>query len=94
MVQTHSNVAFGYLSILLGTLCLDGDIRASVKGSIGLQGLERILSTVDEFLLYHRKVDEELNDPEIRNDPSAEFSLRLQRILTSIRKSEGGGFRS
>lgn len=60
---------------------------------MGQQGLERILSTVDEFLWYHRKVEEELSDPELRNDPFAEFSSRVQKILTSIRQSEQIGFR-
>ncbi|KAL1969087.1 hypothetical protein VTN77DRAFT_921 [Rasamsonia byssochlamydoides] len=90
VVQTHSNVAFGYLSILLCTLCLDMEIRSCLSISLGGTGLARVLATVDEFLHYHRKVDEELHQSQSEKDPLIEFTSRLQGILSQIRGTEAG----
>ncbi|KAH8702649.1 wings apart-like protein regulation of heterochromatin-domain-containing protein [Talaromyces proteolyticus] len=79
--QTHSNVAFGYLSILLCTMCLNYDVRVAIKSSLNGTGLNRLLATVEEFLHYHRKVDEELS----QSQALGEFTLRLERILNQIR---------
>jgi hypothetical protein len=81
--QTHYNVAFGYLSILLCTLCLNHQVRALVKTSVKGAGLNKLLATVEEFLHYHRKVDEELS----QSKSLGEFTLRLQRILDQIHAS-------
>lgn len=80
VVQTHSNVAFGYLSILLCTICLDRDAYRIVQASMKGTGLVRLLATVEEFLHYHRKVDEELQQAQ----SVKEFTIRLQRILNQI----------
>jgi uncharacterized protein YjcR len=43
-------------------------------------GLVKVLATVEEFLHYHRKVDEELQ----QSQSVKEFTGRLQRILNQI----------
>jgi hypothetical protein len=80
VVQTHSNVAFGYLSILLCTVCLDPEAYTVIKGAMKGTGLTKVLATVEEFLHYHRKVDEELQ----QSQSVKEFTGRLQRILNQI----------
>jgi hypothetical protein len=88
VVQTHFNVAFGYLSILLSTLSLDGDIRLRLKNSLGGSGLIRVLATVEEFVQYHRKVDEEMNGFECKFGSVVELTSRLQGIIDVIRRTE------
>ena len=87
MVQTHGNVVFGYLSVLLSTLCLDEEIRSRVRASLPGRTLDRLLSTVEEFLHYHRKVDEEIRDVQREEDAMAGFTTRLQGIVNRIRDS-------
>jgi hypothetical protein len=89
-VQTHTNVAFGYLSILLSTLCLDDEARFYLRRSLPEQNLDRLLATVDEFLRHYRKVEEELHCPAPEDDPVAEFTSRLQGIVNRIRYLESG----
>lgn len=96
VAQTHSNVVFGYLSVLLSTLALDDEIRARIRAALPGSGLERLFSTVEEFLLYHRKVEEEIRDLDVgsdREDPEGAmggFTGRLQGIVDRIREAEGG----
>ena len=85
MVQTHSNVAFGYLSILLCTLCIEREGYDVVKAAMDGVGIEKLLATVEEFLHYHRKVDEELQ----QSQSLKEFTSRLQRIVNQVRAIDG-----
>lgn len=86
VVQTHSNVAFGYLSILLCTLCIERQAYESIRSTMNGAGLERLLATVEEFLHYHRKVDEELH----QSQSLKEFTTKLQKILNQIRTIDHG----
>ncbi|KAL2013445.1 hypothetical protein VTN00DRAFT_970 [Thermoascus crustaceus] len=87
VVQTHFNVAFGYLSILLSMLCLDPDARSHIRNSLNGDGLSLVLTTVEEFIHYHQKVEEE-RDQSTAEDPIVEFTSRLQGIVNLIRQSE------
>lgn len=89
VVQTHSNVAFGYLCVLLCTLCLDDEARSYLRASVKDRSLDRLLGTVEEFLHYHRKVEEELRDVRWEEDAMAGFTSRLQGIVDRIREAEG-----
>ncbi|KMU82211.1 hypothetical protein CIHG_10605 [Coccidioides immitis H538.4] len=89
VVQTHSNVAFGYLSVLLSTLCLDDEVRTQVRRKMRGNNLSRLLAIVEEFLHYYRKVEEELKDPVLEEDAMAGFTSRLQSIVDRIREAEG-----
>lgn len=90
MVQTHTNVAFGYLSVLLSTLCLNDQARTHLRHSLPGQNLNRLLATVDEFLCHYRKVEKELCSFDTQDDPMAEFTSRLQGIVNRIKDLEGG----
>ncbi|KAJ9300294.1 hypothetical protein DTO271G3_2411 [Paecilomyces variotii] len=85
-VQTHSNVAFGYLSILLCTLSLDESVRARLKHSLRGNGLSRVLATAEEFLQYHKKVEDELRSLGGEQDQVAGFTSRLQGLVERIRR--------
>ncbi|KAL1886350.1 hypothetical protein Plec18167_000280 [Paecilomyces lecythidis] len=90
VVQTHSNVAFGYLSILLCTLSLDENVRTHLKHSLRGNGLARVLATAEEFLQYHRKVEDELRSLGEEQDQVTGFTSRLQGLVERIRRYEKG----
>lgn len=66
------------------------EVRSRLKISLGGTGLARLLATVDEFLHYHRKVDEELQQSQAESGPLVEFTSKLQGILNQIRAIEAG----
>jgi hypothetical protein len=55
--------------------------------SLDGKGLAVILSTVKEFLQYHRKVEQDLQ-AEDKANPASGFTVRLQNIVSEI---EGSG---
>jgi hypothetical protein len=50
----------------------------------------RLLSTVEEFLHYHRKVEEEIQDVQRDDEAVAGSTSRLQSIVSRIRDAESG----
>lgn len=87
VLEVHHNVAVGYLAVLLLALCLHTNIRAQVKRSMHPNGLSVIMSTVEEFLQYHRKIEQEL-DPVQAKDGANGFIVRLQNLVSQIQGSE------
>ncbi|KAJ5885658.1 hypothetical protein N7504_011494 [Penicillium tannophilum] len=83
----HHNVAMGYLAVLLLALCLNSSARAEVKKSLHCRGLSVIMSTVEEFLQYHRKIEQELQPLPTQGDSSG-FHIRLQDLVGRIRRIE------
>ncbi|KAB8214372.1 wings apart-like protein regulation of heterochromatin-domain-containing protein [Aspergillus novoparasiticus] len=86
--EVQHNVAIGYLSILLVTLCLNHMALAQVKVSLDGKGLAAALSTAQEFLRYYQKVEKDSRLFEARHGDGAELTPRLERIICQIREEE------
>lgn len=87
-MEVHHNVAVGYLAVLLLTLCLDNGARLQIKNSLAPNGLAAVTSTVDEFLQYHRKIEEELYQFPTKGQPASGFLSRLQGLVAQVRQVE------
>lgn len=77
----------GYLAVLLLSLCLDIEARAEIKESLQSRGLTVVMSTVEEFLLYHRKIDQEFR-PFATQEETGSFHVRLQDLMSRIQQIE------
>ncbi|KAJ6021655.1 Wings apart-like protein [Penicillium herquei] len=87
--EVHHNVAIGYLAVLLLALCLNASARSQVKQSLQSKGLSVIISIVDEFLHYHRKIEQELQPLPVQVQGEASgFHVRLQSLMNQIQQSE------
>ena len=58
MDKTQLNVALGYLSILLGYLCLRDAIRQRFLVVHPKRSLQPLLDSINEFITFHHKVAE------------------------------------
>ncbi|KAG8623715.1 hypothetical protein KVT40_008691 [Elsinoe batatas] len=76
MEESRGNVAYGYLAVLLGNLCLNDKVKAVISRQMG--GLEGLIGAVEEFLGYHRRVDDGQEGWE-------GFTDRLGTVLTKLR---------
>lgn len=50
-------------------------------------GLAIVMSTVDEFLQYHRKIEQELHPPQAQGKASG-FVVRLQSLVSQVKHIE------
>ncbi|KAL8723430.1 MAG: hypothetical protein Q9225_000261 [Loekoesia sp. 1 TL-2023] len=82
--ETSSNVAFGYLSVLLAYISVGEEARKTVINHLEGRNLQLLLEAVEEFLQYHRQIDEEL-DPTGEMDLKTNFIGRLESVLARLR---------
>jgi len=78
------NIAFGYLSVLLGYLCLFQPVRLQVESSFG-NGLDVLVSSIQEFAIYHREAEDLINVKSSRSTISKGFTDRLQYLLVRLK---------
>jgi hypothetical protein len=92
MEESHTNVAFGYLAVLLGDLCQEDHIRYNARGRLPNSSLNCLLDAIGEFIAHHRKVDEHMfgtaddedQDSSFDGDNS-DFTARLQDVMVRLR---------
>lgn len=82
-------MAFGYLSVLLSYLCADQEVRLRVSSRLKGRTLKQLLDAVDEFLHYHRQVDDEIYQNDGEMDVRAGFIDRLQRMVNELKMEQG-----
>lgn len=58
-----------------------------IQESLDGKGLRVVLSTVDEFLQYHLKVEQDLYPLELTGGVVTGLNVRLQKILSDIYNS-------
>lgn len=84
--ETKVNVAFGYLAVLLCSLCLDANIRAHVASVLGDSSLMMLRQAMAQFVVFHRSIDMGLDssDEDAQLNPQAAFVERLQQVLSAL----------
>lgn len=84
-------VPFGYLSVLLCTLCIDKNLREHARSQMPDRRLDEILGAVDEFLLYFRRVEDEARKTAGKGEEApTNFMTRFENIATQLRLADGG----
>ncbi len=86
--ESHYNVPLGYLSVLLSSLCINDQVRAQVRARLHGQSLEPLLEAVEEFLDFHRKVDDQVNQSEGKEESRIGFVNRLEDMIGRLRHAE------
>jgi len=86
MEESQSSVTIGYLTVLLGNLCLNTAVRATVQPRLPGRKLDMLVQKVKEFVLYNQRVDRltgqfegEEGEETLRN-----FTARLMRVVEGL----------
>ncbi len=75
------NVAFGYLSVLLGYLCLGEAVRDRFVLLHAGRNLAPLVGAIGEFIAFHRAADDAT---EASDDESSRFIGRLQTLVNDL----------
>ncbi|PNS15425.1 hypothetical protein CAC42_684 [Sphaceloma murrayae] len=81
--ESRANVAYGYLAVLLGNLCLNDGVKIAVEEEMG--DLEGLVQAVEEFLGYHRRVDESQREEDAERAWEG-FTERLGIVVERLRE--------
>lgn len=86
-MEAENNVAYGYLSVLLSYLCLNGTVRLHVNDRPEGPSVNALLDALEEFLQYHKQLDDMMQRGEGGTDRKAGFVGRLQILADELRLS-------
>ena len=75
--------------MLLGWLCLNPAIKARISDRLPGNSLKQLLDAVDEFLQYHRRVDQVIIRDGDEDDARANLVGRLQSHVDDLKKAGG-----
>ena len=75
------------MSVLLSYLCINGTVKSQVSARLEGGTLKELLDAVEEFLHYHRQIDDGSQREEGGGDRRANFVNRLQSTVDGLRSS-------
>ncbi|KAI1214954.1 uncharacterized protein F4807DRAFT_14898 [Annulohypoxylon truncatum] len=84
METSHLNVAFGYLTVLLGYLALHRPVRQKIRSSHSAKSIEPLLDSLREFLTHHRKVEQSVDESEDGSRGHSSYTERLQDLVHQL----------
>ncbi|KAL2260176.1 hypothetical protein VTK26DRAFT_5922 [Humicola hyalothermophila] len=84
MEETQLNVALGYLSILLGYLCLSDSIRDRFASVHPRKGIQPLVASINEFIAFHEKVAEAQGEGSSRQGSESTALTRLQTLVDQL----------
>ncbi|KAK8205301.1 hypothetical protein M8818_005014 [Zalaria obscura] len=84
MEESQGNVAFGYLAVLLGNLCLSPKAKAQIKSHLPKHDLQILVSAVEEFVEYHKRVDTQAFEDQEGKGVWENFTDRLMAVVKRI----------
>lgn len=78
-------MAFGYVSVLLSYLCINEAVRQKVSARLQGGTLGPLLDAVEEFLQYHRQIDDGVRRDDGEEEVRAGFVGRLQGVVDNLK---------
>ncbi|KAF1839047.1 hypothetical protein BDW02DRAFT_626626 [Decorospora gaudefroyi] len=89
MEESHSGVAIGYLTVLLGNLCLNNSIRSKIRALLPNQRLHTLIDGIKDFVRVHEHVDSKTEDFEGAEGQETlqTYTARLLHVVERLEKA-------
>ncbi|KAF2680153.1 hypothetical protein K458DRAFT_345610 [Lentithecium fluviatile CBS 122367] len=86
MEESQSSVTIGYLTVLLGNLCLNNTVRAVVCVRLPGKKIDVLVQKVREFVMYNQRVDRLTGQFEGEEgvETLRNFTARLMRVVEGL----------
>lgn len=89
MEESEFSVQIGFLTVLLGNLCLNSVVRSKVQASLPGQQLQPLLDNMKEFARIHEHVDKRTASHFEGSEGQEALNNYYIRIMHVVRKLEG-----
>lgn len=89
MEESQTSVTIGYLTVLLGNLCLNEKVRNKVRARMPGNSIKMLVQKVKEFVLYNQRVDRLTGqfDGEEGREAMRNFTVRLMLVVEKLEKA-------
>ncbi|KAK5630710.1 hypothetical protein RRF57_006425 [Xylaria bambusicola] len=84
MEKTHLNVAFGYLSVLLGYLALHKPVRQKLKSSHSAKSIGPLIGSIREFIAHYEQVENAISESQDDDRPHGSYVEGLQQLVQQL----------
>ncbi|KAI1407411.1 hypothetical protein F5Y13DRAFT_126564 [Hypoxylon sp. FL1857] len=84
METSRLNVAFGYLTVLLGYLALHAPVRQKIQSTHSAKSIGPLLDSLREFITHHRKVEQNVDE----DDDGSRAHSSSERLEDLVRQIE------
>lgn len=89
MEESHSSVAVGYLTVLLGNLCLNDSVRARIQAQLPDRQLNILVEMIREFVQYHEYAHRKAKqfEGEEGQETWENYTARLMLVVEKLEKA-------
>ncbi|KAI0503285.1 wings apart-like protein regulation of heterochromatin-domain-containing protein [Xylaria bambusicola] len=84
MEKTHLNVAFGYLSVLLGYLALHRPVRRKLISIHSAKSIGPLIGSIREFIAHYEQVENAISESQDDDRPHGSFVEGLQQLVQQL----------
>lgn len=90
MEASTASIPIGYLSVLLGNLCLNDLVRSKVRVRLPEQKIDLLVEKVKEFVSYHERADRLTNnfEGEEGRETSRNYTMRLLKVVERLQAAD------
>lgn len=90
MEQSQANIPIGYLTVLLGSLCLNDSVRYKISSRLPGQKIDFLVHKVREFVRLHQRVDRESHQlaGEEGREMWQNYTMRLMHVAEKLEKAD------
>ncbi|KAF2128516.1 hypothetical protein P153DRAFT_342306 [Dothidotthia symphoricarpi CBS 119687] len=87
--ESHSSVAVGYLTVLLGNLCLNDSVRGKIQAQLPGQQLSALVEKIKEFVRYHEAAHRKAEqfEGEEGQETWQNYTARLMVVVEKLEKA-------
>lgn len=84
---SQTNVAYGYLAVLLSNVCQNDKVRKLVEDKLPSGRLDPLIEAVEEFIRFNQKVDKEAFEGDEGYEVFVQFTDRLKTVVARLRQN-------
>ncbi|KAI1827549.1 wings apart-like protein regulation of heterochromatin-domain-containing protein [Xylaria intraflava] len=84
MEKTHLNVAFGYLSVLLGYLALHKPVRQELARSQSTRNIGSLIGSIREFIAHYEQVENAISESDGGDRHHGGYAERLRELAQQL----------
>lgn len=90
MEESQSSVAIGYLSVLLGNLCLNESIRTKIREQLPDGRLTALVDTIKEFVRVHEHANRKAKqyEGEEGQETWQNYTARIMLVVEQLDMTE------
>jgi hypothetical protein len=90
MEESQSSVVVGYLSVLLGNMCLNKAIKTKIRAHLPGQRLATLIEKIREFVQVHEHVNRKAKqfEGEEGQETWQAYTTRIMQVVEQLEEAE------